>query len=261
MSIGVIGVGYVGGATKRGFESKGFEVKAYDKYKEGDSFEDVMKCDFIFIAVPTPSKKDGSIDLSIMDEVMEKIAEHMPTGLVIIKSTVIPGTTRKYKEKYPFLKLCSNPEFLTANTADEDFLNPDKIIIGYTKECDEITGLSVLYSRLCPSVPHRLLKSEEAEMVKYMVNTYYTTRVIFANEIYDFCQREGIDYEKVREGFELDKRVAPGHFDVMHGGYRGFGGGCLPKDLDALLAVYEDSKLLRYVKERNKELRKEEVKE
>lgn len=258
MKISVIGVGYVGNAVKVGFETKGFQVYTYDKYKESDSFKMVMKSGFIFLCLPTPPNKDGSIDLSIMDEVIGNIAEHMPTGLVIIKSTVIPGTTKKYKEKYPFLKLYSNPEFLTAKTADEDFLNPDKIIVGYTEYKEEETkSIIKLYNSF--GKPVQIMKSEEAEMVKYMVNTYYATRVIFANEIYDFCQKEGIDYNNVREGFELDKRVAPGHFDVMYGGYRGFGGSCLLKDIDALTSV-SDSKLLKYVRDKNKELRKGEEK-
>ena len=96
-------------------------------------------------------------------------------------------------------------------------------------------------------------------MTKYMVNAYYTTRVIFANEIYDICQALNIDYEKVRECFESDKRVAPGHFDVFHGGYRGISGDCLPKDLNALISEAETQKLnpelLKTLRRINKRLR------
>ncbi len=136
-------------------------------------------------------------------------------------------------------------------------MHPDKIIIGYTAG-NRLAAqkLAELYQDF--EAPIRVAESEEAEMTKYMVNAYYTTRVIFANEIYDICQRLDIDYEKVRECFELDKRVAPGHFDVFYGGYRGVGGDCLPKDLDALTSKSEvlslNPELLKTLRRINKRL-------
>jgi len=259
MKIGIIGKGYVGNAVKNGFEQKGFIVKAYDKFKEGDRFEDVVLCDFIFVCVPTPPKEDGSIDLSAIDEVMEKLAKLRPKGIIVIKSTVIPGTTQDYQNKYPNLKFVFNPEFLTTASADQDFLYPDKIAIGYTQGNKKFAQqLSEIYKDF--NAPIIILKSEEAEMVKYMINSYYALCVIFANVIYDICQAFDIDYEKVRECFELDKRVSPGHFDVFYGGYRGFGGACLPKDLAALTYKAQelglDTKLFKTAQEINKHLRK-----
>lgn len=257
MKIGIIGKGFVGNAVKNGFENKGFTVKVYDKFKESDSFEDVAGCDFIFVCVPTPSKKNGSIDLSIIDEIIGRLADVRLQVITIIKSTVIPGTAQGYQNKYIDLRIISNPEFLTRNTAEYDFLHPDKIIIGYTaKNKPAAQKLAELYKDF--EAPIKIVKSEEAEMIKYMVNAYYATRVIFANEIYDICKALDIDYEKVRECFELDKRVAPGHFDVFHGGYRGVGGDCLPKDLDALISKAEaltlSPELLEAVRRKNKRL-------
>lgn len=258
MKIGIIGKGYVGNAVKNGFGQKGFIVKAYDKFKEGNRFEDVALCDFIFVCVPTPPKEDGSIDLSAVDEVTEKLAKLHPKGIIVIKSTVIPGTTQYYQNKYAHLKFVFNPEFLTAATADQDFLFPDKIAIGYTQRNKKFAQqLADIYKDF--NAPIIILKSEEAEMVKYMINYYYALRVIFANVIYDICHALDINYEKVRECFELDKRVAPGHFDVFHGGYRGFGGACLPKDLAALTYKANelglDTKLFKTVQEINQSLR------
>lgn len=257
MKIGIIGKGFVGNAVKSGFENKGFTVKAYDKFKESDSFEDVAVCDFVFICLPTPSKEDGSINLSATDEVMERLANVRLLGIIIIKSTVIPGTTQGYQNKYSNLTIVSNPEFLTRSTAEYDFLYPDKIIIGYTAgNKPEAQKLAGLYEDF--GAPVKIVKSEEAEMTKYMVNTYYAARVIFANEVYDICKVLNIDYEKVRKCFELDKRVAPGHFDVFHGGYRGVGGDCLPKDLDALISKAEaltlSPELLKALRRKNKRL-------
>jgi len=260
MKIGIIGYGYVGNAVKSGFENKGFMVKAYDKFKESDSFEDVAACDFIFICVPTPPKEDGSIDLSIIGEVMERLADARSQGIIVIKSTVIPGTAQGYQNENPSLTIISNPEFLTRVTAEHDFLHPDKIIIGHTAG-NKLAAqkLAELYKGF--GAPIKVVESEEAEMTKYMVNTYYTTRVIFANETYDICQALDINYEKVRECFELDARVAPGHFDVFHGGYRGAGGACLPKDLAALISKAETLsvspelfKTLRRINERLREI-------
>jgi len=258
MKIGIIGQGYVGNAAAKGFESRGFTVKAYDKFKESDSFEDVAACDFIFVCVPTPLGKDGSIDLSIIDEVIQRLADACPEGIIVIKSTVVPGTTQDYQDKYPGLTIIFNPEFLTQATAEHDFLHPDKILIGYTNGNETMAyKLAELYQDF--EAPVKIVKIGEAEIAKYMINTYYATRVIFANEIYDICQALDIDYEKVRECFELDKRVAPGHFDVLFGGYRGFGGHCLPKDLNALISKSEalalDPELLKTLRRINQRLR------
>jgi len=259
MKIGVIGRGYVGNAVQYGFEKKKFIVKSYDKFKESDSFEDVAVCEFIFICVPTPSEEDGSIDLSSVDEVIERLADFHSKGIIIIKSTVIPGTTQNYQNKYPDINIIFNPEFLTAITAEDDFLHPDKIIIGYTIEKKFLAEKLVeLYKEFETKI--RVVKSEEAEMIKYMINTYYATRVIFANEIYDICKAMNINYEKVKECFELDKRVAPGHFDVFHSGYRGYSGGCLPKEVDALISKAKslnlNPELFKTLREINKKLRR-----
>lgn len=242
MKVGVIGLGSVGSAVRNGFESKGLTVKTYDKFKESDGFEDVAVCDFIFICVPTPSKADGSISLSAVDEAIGKLVNVRPQGVVIIKSTVIPGTAQGYQNKYPNLVIVSNPEFLTQSTAEYDFLHPDKIVIGYTSGNEpSAQRLASLYQDFRALV--RIVRSEEAEMAKYMINSYYAARVVFANEIYDICKGLGVDYEEVRRCFELDKRVACGHFDVFHSGYRGVGGGCLLKDLSALISKAEAENL------------------
>ena len=258
MKIGIIGKGYVGNACKNGFEQKGFIVKAYDKFKEGDRFEDVASCDFIFICVPTPSKKNGAINLSDVNEVIEKLVKFHSEGISIIKSTVIPGTTQNYQNKYPSLKFVFNPEFLTASTSVQDFLSPDKIAIGYTHGKKNFAQqLSEIYKDF--DAPIIILKSEEAEIAKYMINSYYALRVVFANVIYDICHALDINYEKVRECFELDKRVTPGHFEVFHDGYRIFGDGCLTKDLTALTYKAQelsvDTKLFKTVQDINQRLR------
>ena len=260
MKIGIIGVGYVGNAVKKGFESKGHKVLGYDKFKESDSFDDVIQCDIIFVCVPTPSKKDGSIDTSIMNDVMERISDNKPFGVIAIKSSVLPGTAQNYKKLFPHLKIVSNPELLKESTSEYDFLHPNVILIGYVdNDKNHAKKLESLYKNFdCDNI--KIVSSEEAEMAKYMSNCYFAVRVIFANEIYDLCQKLNIDYDRTRDCFESIRFVAPGHFDVTHGGYRGFGGHCLPKDLQAILSKAKekniDCKLLKKTWEINKKLTK-----
>lgn len=260
MKIGIIGIGYVGNAVKKGFESKNHKVLGYDKFKESDTFDDVIQCDIIFVCAPTPSKQDGSIDMSIMNEVMERISDNKPWGVIVIKSSVLPGTAQNYKKLYPHLKIVSNPELLRESTSEYDFLHPDVILIGCVDgDKKSAKKLATLYQNFDYD-NIKIVNSEEAEMAKYMSNCYFAVRVIFANEMYELCKKLNINYDYVRDCFESIRFVAPGHFDVDFGGYRGFGGNCLPKDLHAILSKAKekniDCKLLKTTWEINKKLTK-----
>ena len=128
--VGIIGIGMVGGALKQYFETKSdCELFLYDKGKNVGSMEEVNKADYIYVSVPTPDKEDHGCDTSIVEEVISKIEDGK---VVIIKSTVTPGTTERIQKENPNLKLLFNPEFLTEITADQDMSYPDRQIIGYT---------------------------------------------------------------------------------------------------------------------------------
>jgi len=246
--IGIIGGGVLGGAMKGYFT----EAKIYDKYKELDSLEEVKAQDLIFVCVPTPYTQGIGFDYSVLDEVFGNLAG-LEGKVVVIRSTVLPGTTEKYQEKYPQLKLMFNPEFLDEATAQEDYSKPDKQIIGYT---DQSKDLAQEVLDLLPQAPFMtIMAAHDAEMVKYMVNNYYALRVIFANQVYDLCQKAGLDYEAVKEAFIHDRRVADGHFKPVHKGYRGYGGKCLRKDMDSMIDFFEQNgvepRLFRTVKEIN----------
>ncbi|KKQ56422.1 MAG: UDP-glucose/GDP-mannose dehydrogenase dimerization [Parcubacteria group bacterium GW2011_GWA2_38_13] len=232
-SVGIIGGGVVGKAVKNFFKN----AKVYDKFLTMDPWDEVASQEYIFICVPTPYNENSGFDASIVDEVLEKLS-NMDGKVVIIKSTVVPGTTDMFQEKYPKLRLLFNPEFLDNSTAPQDFLNPDKQIVGYTKLSKDVA--EKILAILPQAKYSKIMLAKAAEMTKYMVNSYYATKVIFANQIYDICQSLGIDYNIVREAFEHDRRVAPGNFDVWHGGFRGFGGKCLPKDLASLVDLAQD---------------------
>ena len=255
LNIGVIGGGYVGGTVAKWYRDHGASVKVYDKFLESDPVEEVLSQDYIFIAVPT--NFDGkSIDLSAMDDAMKNASRAKTARAVIIKSTVVPGTTDKYQEQYPHLKIIFNPEFLTESTAFQDFSYPDRQIIGYTDKSYDMTGDIESILPLAPFV--RFVPAKVAEMAKYFGNTWFSVKVTFANQIYDICEAIGIDYELVRDIVGADRRIGRSHLDVKHGGYRGYGGKCLPKDTRALISFAKvsgvDLELLRVVEEINKRL-------
>jgi UDPglucose 6-dehydrogenase len=253
--IGVVGTGMVGGAMQRYFEGKeGIELFLYDKGKNEGSKEDVNKAEIVFICVPTPYLKDGKgFDLSYVEETMDWLEGEK---VVVIKSTVMPGTTEMLQKKYPNHKLMMNPEFLTEETADQDMLYPDRQIVGYTEKSQTVAG-DVM--QLLPLAPfERVLPATEAEMVKYFGNTWFSIKVSFANQMYDLCQKMDIDYDRMVEAAAADKRIGRTHLNVMHKGYRGYGGKCLVKDIRALIQLADskgvDLKLHKMAEEINNKL-------
>ena len=245
--IGICGIGMVGGALKRYFEKKpNYELYLYDKKGTG-SIDELNKADFIYICLPTPSKKDGSCDTSIIEEVVDQIDGEK---IIIIKSTVPPGTTDKLQKKYIQHRFLFNPEFLTELTADQDMCYPDRQIVGYTERSFTVAKDIIQQLPLAPF--ERIVKVKEAEMCKYFGNTWFSTKVIFANQMYDVCTELNIDYDAVRDIAAADRRIGRTHLDVFHKGYRGYGGKCLPKDTKALIK-FAESPLLELVNELNEE--------
>ncbi|MBI4049966.1 MAG: hypothetical protein HY398_00785 [Candidatus Doudnabacteria bacterium] len=231
-SVGIVGGGAVGKAIAAFYEG----TKIYDKYHPVDALAEVASADYIFVAVPTPfNDRTGSADLAEMDDALTTLNENLPhpgEQVVIIKSTVFPGTTYTYQEKFPNMNLVFSPEFLTEKTAIEDFAHPDKQIVGHTAKTAEFAPRVLA---MLPRAPYeKIMHARAAEMVKYTINTYYAFKVIFANTLYDLCQKTGANYDQVHESLVRDPRIPDSHLDVMHGGYRGYGGKCLPKDVQTL---------------------------
>ena len=231
--IGIMGVGMVGGALKKYFESENVRPLVYDKFKNAGSLEEVNGADVIFIAVPTPyDEKTCGFDLSY---VRQAISEIKGEKIVVIKSTVLPGTTELLQKEFPQHKMMFNPEFLTEATALRDMFCPNRQIVGVTDKSAD-AGQEVI--NLLPRAPfERIVPSKEAEMVKYFGNTLYALRVAFANQMYDLCGKMGIDYETVKECAKPEPMVGKSHLEIFHKGYRGYGGKCLPKDTRALIQL------------------------
>tara|TARA_X000001382_G_scaffold114374_1_gene92654 strand:+ start:1129 stop:1959 length:831 start_codon:yes stop_codon:yes gene_type:complete len=263
MKLGVVGQGYVGSAIKEGF-SGFYDIETYDKYDEDKSSCNLSKmvemCKVIFVCVPTPMKKDGSCDTSIVESVIEELSENQKELIVVIKSTIPPGTTNRLNKKYENLSIIFNPEFLTEANFIEDFKNQKRIILGGTRK--GTNKLRQIYGYVFPKSHIIKTGSITAEMIKYLTNTFLSTKVSFANEMYLLCDKLGIDYDKVVEYATLDDRLGVTHWNVPGpDGDFGFGGHCFPKDLKALISICDeydlDSDVLRSVMYTNDKVRKD----
>ncbi len=223
----------VGGALKGYFTSVGVTPFTYDKGKEEGSIADVNKADVVFVCVPTPyDEAAGGFDLSYVREALGAIQGEK---IVVLKSTIVPGTTATLQKEYPHLKMLYNPEFLTEITADQDMRFPDRQIIGATDKSFTVAADILAMLPLAPF--ERVVTSTAAEMTKYYGNTWFSTKVVFANQMYDLCQKLELDYDIVKECAAADKRIGRTHLDIFHKGYRGYGGKCLPKDTRALIQL------------------------
>lgn len=234
MNIAIMGVGMVGGALARYFtQQKQIQPLLYDPLKKMEDLEALNQADVIFVCVPTPfDEVKGGFDLSYLTDAFSKITGNK---IIVIKSTILPGTTEDYQKKHPQHKVLFNPEFLTEATADHDMFFPNRQLIGYTGKSQEVAE-EIL--KLLPVAPFKkILPAREAEMVKYFGNTLYALKVTFANQIFDLCQKLGIDYETVKECAKAEPMVGKTHLEIVHKGYRGYGGKCLPKDTRALIQL------------------------
>ena len=242
-TIGIIGKGFVGNAVAQGFShGSGYdaEILVYDK-NPALSFnkldEVVTKSDFIFISVPTPSNKDGSINLEIVKKVISEIdlvdTENKP--IILLRSTIVPGTSEEIQNQFPNHKIVFNPEFLTERSAVFDFLSQTRFVLGGEKEhTDKVAEL--YKDRFGSSISIIQTDFKSAELIKYVCNCFFATKVSFLNEMKLISDKIGADWEMVIEGFVRDGRVGHSHTSVPGpDGKKGFGGSCFPKDVQALI--------------------------
>ncbi len=195
--------------------------------------------DVIFIAIGTPPREDGSADLSAIENAVQEIARHIDKRTILVmKSTVPVGTGDRVEAlvkplaKHPIV-VVSNPEFLKEGTAVDDFLRPDRVVVG----TDDEEAADILRELYLPFVRNRnpilVVQRAASEMIKYAANCYLSTRISYINQIANLCEALGIDVEQVRSGIGYDARIGS-HF--MYPGI-GYGGSCFPKDVQALFHV------------------------
>lgn len=230
--IGIMGMGVVGESTHSYFERSDHALRVYDPYRGLGSESSISEADVVFMCVPTPFRPHTGFDDSALEDAVSRLDG---AKVIVIKSTVLPGTTEAYQARYSQHCFLFNPEFLREAHARTDFLRPDRQIVGYTAQSRHLAEslLSIL-----PSAPFaRIMGAREAELTKYMTNAFLALKVTFANELFDLASALDMDYDVVREAVAADPRIGPSHLDILHGGYRGYGGKCLPKDTKALLEL------------------------
>ena len=242
MKIGIVGRGFVGSAVQFGFSPNtgcDAEVRAYDKdpNKSQHTLEEVVnESDYIFVSVPTPSNDDGSINLDIVDDVLHSINEiNNRDNVILLRSTMVPGSTLAFQKKYPKLNIVFNPEFLTERSANFDFINQARFIVG--GDIENTSKVAKLYRwRFGDSIPVIETNYQTAELIKYMNNCFFATKVSFMNEMRIVSDKCGADWDKAVDGFIRDGRIGHSHLNVPgHDGKFGFGGSCFPKDIQALI--------------------------
>ena len=240
--IGIVGQGFVGSAVREGMQNY-FKVFAFDKdpnkFSSATSiFNVVENTELTFLCVPTPMRKSGQCDLNILNTALDEISKsatalNKKNYIVVIKSTIPPGTTDYLSAIYNNLEIVFNPEFLTEANAVDDYKNQNRIVIGGDRP--GTTKVKQVFSKAFPQVPIIKTSATIAEMIKYVTNTFLALKVSYANEMYQICQGLGIDYDKVIEYARYDERLGNSHWSVPGpDGDFGFGGHCFPKDIAAL---------------------------
>lgn len=295
-SIGIIGQGFVGGSLTTAFAERGFDVYAYDKankYAKGaksawcrgddstglpqqpQSIKKLIEyCNSVkgfsnvyFVCLPTPMYKDGSADISIVEEALDELSLMPGERIAVVKSTVPPGSTEKWNKKYEGtgLHVIFNPEFLTEANALDDMRNQNRIVLGGPRPW--INTVKQIFQTAFPKVTLIKTSSTTAEMVKYMTNNFLTVKVAFANEMSQICEALDIsglnvDYDKVVEYAKYDPRLGESHWSVPGpDGHRGYGGSCFCKDVNAMISIAKDlnvdPKVMQSAWDKNLEVRPE----
>ena len=246
--IGIVGRGFVGSAVEFGFSPQtgcDAEVRIYDSNpsKSINSLEEtVNKSEFIFLSVPTPSNEDGSINIDILTEALNNISKvnNRKNNVILIRSTVTPGTTKYLQSKFKNLNIVFNPEFLTERSAKFDFINQSRFILGGRKTYTSKVA-KLMKWRFGNSVPIIETNYETAELIKYMNNCFFATKVSFLNEMKLIADKCNADWNTAVEGFVRDGRIGHSHLSVPGpDGKFGFGGSCFPKDIQALISFSKD---------------------
>ncbi len=262
MKVGIIGYGFVGKALANGI-NKSTKILKIDP-NLGTSVEDLVefKPDIIFICVPTPLKDDLTLDPSIVFSVIEEIVRHKIDSLVVLKSTILPNFIKDINKKIE--KFIYNPEFLREKHADEDFINSSLIVFGGEEK--EIKEMKSFYENNTKCISKDYIETDiiSASLIKYTINSFLATKVIFFNEVREIFDKSGANetWSNFIKALAHDKRIGYSHMQVPGPDERlGFGGACFPKDTNAIYNYSKDIeaefKLLKKVISLNNYLRAE----
>ncbi len=251
IKVGIIGIGMVGEPVRKWFEGlmgykRGKDLFCYDVDTKKGYSDDVNRADVVFVAVPTPPNPDGSCNISIVQNAVATIKDGK---IVVVKSTVSPGTVQNLQDKYPKKRFIFNPEFLTESQAWEDFISPDRQIVATTSKSatDAVEVLNLLPRKnfirpWTSDYSKKSVNSTEAEMGKYASNVFGFVKVIYGNILADLSHaltlkyKTEVNYDNIKELIGADLRIGPAWLNVGHGNYCGAGGYCFPKDMNAFIS-------------------------
>ena len=232
-TIGIIGNGFVGEAQAFAFSSvSNLKIYDIDPLKSTHTLKQAHDSDFVFVCVPTPMYEDGNQNLEFVEEVF-KHANEKP--IYILKSTVLPGTTEKLHQNYSQqFKIVFSPEFLTERTSKLDMLTQNRIILGGEKSLT--SRVRKIYELRFKNKNIIETDAKTSELIKYMNNTFFATKVSIMNEFKQISDKIGADWNKALNGFASDGRVGDSHLNVPgHDGQLGYGGKCFPKDVRSFI--------------------------
>ena len=237
-TIGIVGYGYVGKAMHKVFPN----AVLFDNHLNIGTKEQINECDLAIICVPTPMQDSDKEFKSCDSSIVESCVEWLETELILIKSTVTPGTTEMLCLKYN-KNVAFSPEYIGESsyyTTEHKYMSPtdprkhDFVIIGASDHIVSDRIVDIFTEYLGPEKTYYIVNSTEAELIKYLENSFFALKVAFFNEFFDLCQATGSSYHKVREGWALDNRVSKLHTSVFVK-QRQFGGKCFPKDTNAII--------------------------
>jgi UDPglucose 6-dehydrogenase len=232
--VGIVGLGVVGKVHQEAFKAADFEIVVFDKFNARCSGWEhaaaVNSCDLVFISVPTPSRPDGSCDVSAVEEVVGWVNKPM-----CIKSTIPPGTTDRLVAESG-KQIVFSPEYTgeTAFHAHKSQLSKNIVAVGGAKDTAQAV-INTYTQVLGPEPMYVITDAITAELAKYMENCFFATKVAFVAQFFILAQTFGANFTTMREIWAADTRVGRSHSTVV--GSPGFGGKCLPKDLSAILAA------------------------
>ena len=239
-NVGIIGFGFVGESQAFSFSpTSNIKIFDIDPLKSLNTLDDVLDSDFIFICVPTPMNKDGSQNKTYINDVFKKSKKG---PIYILKSTVLPGTTKELQKDFPDLDIIFSPEFLTERTSKLDMITQSRIIFGGDEKLtDKVENLFRIRFK---SRHYIHTDTCTAEFIKYMNNTFFASKVSIMNEFYRFSKKLNVNWETALYGFAADQRIGDSHLHVPGpDGRLGFGGTCFPKDINAFISLAKKHKI------------------
>ncbi len=236
--LGFIGQGFVGSSYSADFKRRGYEIVRYANEEPYIKNKEKMKdCDIVFMAVPTPTTA-GKFDDSIIREVVKLVGKGK---IAVIKSTILPGTTRSIQKHNKNIYVFHSPEFLTEVTAKYDAAHPDRNIVGIPKDTPLFRKKAKTVLDVLPKAPYNeIMSSDNAEFVKYAGNTWFYMKVVYVNLLYDFSMKLKLDWSIIEKALGADSRVGATHLSPVHKSGRGAGGNCFIKDFAAFAQMYRE---------------------